>query len=609
MTRQDKAPKGRDVAAAIACLTLMAACGGGRGRERAYVPSPPPAVVTEEAPPSAPDDVGVVVRVRDADRLAGELAALAPAYSAPLRDAPLAANAAVTSLVGSQLSSVIGAHGEVDLVFFRGRETPVASFAVRRDLGARPSGFVVREDAGLHTITPEGPPEGSRLTACALVDALIDAPRRLVCAEDRELLQRSAKYVARTLPAQGLDVDARVTFSRTWLRAYAAGMTEKSASMPPSGARLGPVLLSRLIDDLGEARVDVMFGETDVVIAAVLDFTRRESELTRVLTPKTTPAPPPPAFYALPADSRLALYSRGATAEDLAPLRAAFGGELQTAMVGQGYTVEQATAMREKVEAVLLRGGPFVLAAGVSSALPALGAGPAHGAAPKRAPDAARAALAPWVIVQSEESPEKLIPAVRALVEGAQAAAAARPEAQRSTTPVRPEHVELRIVPLPPALSLPPGALRLEVLSTAQPKGAPRPSIFVVPHKDTTWLGYGEDAGAVADRLRTAFGERKDAPTLASTKEASSLHNEFAFTALTTTLSGVALLTGGRSSPAEMAALTGTLAAIAQGPDHGTQPIIVTSTTAAGAAQATRLSVRARASRETFASIAALIAR
>ena len=439
-------------------------------------------------------------------------------------------------LLGRRLGTVIDLAQPIDVVSIGTKSEPtfVVSMAVKPDAESTlGEGLVLREEGGLvHIAKPDDShADAGRMSACAFTAAAGRATTRLVCASDEASLTASAAYLARNVAAEPLDADARLSLPGKILREKRDGTTK--AIGDAASARLGAALVERFIDEIDRVDADVRVLGSGIEIGLDLRLSGRESILARAVVPRTKPAPPPAAFYRLPADAIVSLYTTGALAEDLAPLRKVLADDLERTLVQDGHLPDKTHALRERIESLVLTGGPLVFAAGIAGgrdgaekALAAIDG--ARAADEARVLGQARSALLPWMMFEVDEPGEKWTQGLRDIVKRGEDVDKTRKPGSKSTTPVDPDgdHVDVKVGALDPALKLPKDTLHLEVLLTPRTKGK-RPTrkghLFVVPRGAATWLGYSEDAAAVASRLRLAIDDTSEAGTLARSTAAATL--------------------------------------------------------------------------------------
>ncbi|MDB4935334.1 MAG: hypothetical protein JWP87_2306 [Labilithrix sp.] len=553
-----KSPPARTVvlSALMLCVSCGAEPGAGRGDRGMGAPlaigpaaaARPAAPAVAEAPPRAPDDLALLMRVADPEQLVRQVAALLPPSAAAAASA-LDPAQVLTLLLGKRLSEVVDLGLPVDVASAgAGDVSFVVSLGVKPDAEPRlAEGLVLHERGGLvHIEKPDDAHlETGRLGACAFTPAAGRATTRLVCASDEAALTSTAAYLARNVAAEPLDVDARFTVPGRFLREKRAGTAAKAIG-DAATEHLGSELVDTFLDEIERIDADVRFVGSGVEIALDLRLSARTSMLGRVIAPRTAPTPPPKAFYRLPGDAIVALHATGALPDDIAPLRKALAEVVEGTLIHDGYQPEKTRALRERLEALLLTGGPLVLGAGVSGgrdgaerALAALDS--------PRGEVQARSALTPWMMIEVDEPAEKWTQGLRDVVRRAEDADKTRKPGSKSSSPRDPDgdHVDLRVGLLDPALKLPKDTLHLEVLIAPRTKGA-RPTrkahLFVVPKGGATWIGYSEDVPAITARLRLALDDTTDAGTLARSTEASSLRTRSAVGAGIVALGAVAYL-------------------------------------------------------------------
>lgn len=543
-------------------------------------PAPP---VRVEAPPRPPDDLALLVRVNDPEQMMREVVSILPPGSAAAVSA-LDPTQLVTLLLGRRLGSVIDLAQPIDVVSIgtRSESTFVVSMAVKQD--AEPKlgeGLVLREEGGLVHI---GKPDDSgadagRISACAFAAAAGRATTRLVCASDEASLDAAAAYLARNVAAEPLDADARLSVPGRILRAKRDGTTK--AIGDAASARLGAAIVERFIDEIDRVDVDLRFLGSGIEIGLDLRLSGRESMLARAIVPRTKPAPPPAAFYRLPADAIVSLYTTGALAEDLAPLRKVLADDLERTLVEDGHLPEKTHALRDRIESLVLTGGPLVFATGIAGgrdgadkALAAIDG--ARTADEARVLGQARSALLPWMMFEVEEPGEKWTQSLRDIVKRGEDVDKTRKPGSKSSVTADPDgdHVDVKVRALDPALKLPKDTLHLEVLLTPRTKGkhpTRKGHLFVVPRGAATWMGYSEDASAIASRLRLAIDDASDAGTLARSTDAATLRARSALGAGLVSPSALPYLAASTTTTADLRAAAKsaarTFGALPRGPD------------------------------------------
>jgi len=608
----------RDVAR-VAAVAFSMACGGGPAPVPAAPASlplgpatvaPAPAPPKAEAAPRAPEDLALLVRVNDPEQLAREILSVLPASAAPAASM-LDPKQLVQVLLGKRLGELVDLTQPIDVASVGREPSFVVSLAVKPEAEARlGDGLVLREEGGLlHVGKPDEGNDGrSPMSACAFTAASGHASTRLVCASDAATLESSARYLARTVASEPFDADARVTLPGRILRDKRDATTR--ALGDAASARLGTALVERFVDEIERVDADLRFAGARVELSFDLRLNGRESMLSRVLVPKSSPAPPPRAFYRLPSDSLLALHTTGALPDDIKALQTALAESVESALVQDGYQASAARAVRERTFGLLLSGGPLVFATGVASgregadrAIAAFESAGSKTPAEAKAEAQLRSALVPWMIAEVEEPPALWTEGLRDLVRRTEEAERTRAAGSKASTPRDPDgnHVDLRIAKLDPAWRLPKDALHLEVLIAARTKGK-RPTrrghLFAVPKESATWLGYSEDAAAITSRLRTAIDSASEIGTLSKSAEAAALRTRPALAAGIGSVAGFGLLAAQRTTYEDLRGLVRTSAHLNALGSRGSEMVIWTAS-ADPSPGSVHVALRVQASRQT----------
>lgn len=418
--------------------------------------------------------------------------------------------------------------------------------------------------------------DGVRLPRCALSAA------RLVCAHDEDTLQATAPYLVTTLGAEPLEHDARVTLPGATIR------NRVHEQAHPAEDRLVIDLVAGLEREIDRIDLDFDLG-ANVESIMTMRLLSRDAPLTRALVPAGRTGPPPADFSRLPSDATLTLFSNGAAAEDLAPLKKTIIDDLQASLESDGYAPAAARASLDELAALFLTGGPFVLAAGVNG-----GDAAAIGALPLAK---MRAALAPWIVAGVPEPAKRWIDGLRALVKKNEEAERSRKKPASPLATRRPDSDDLavRIVPVTAATKLPLDSLHVELRFTPKQKnagGARVAHLWVVPHAEHTWLGYGEDEAGVRERLRAATDDAH--PSKAAPKNMTP-----GLIGGSATTSALALLFARRHDDDQVEAAHARARKIATLPGRGDTPFIASMTT-----NDRRLVVRLRGSKDAAVEIA-----
>jgi hypothetical protein len=354
---------------------------------------------------------------------------------------------------------------------------PDSESLLREKFELRPEGALVHVVKKDHDMTNRTYPE------CALYLG------RLVCAHDEKTLVDSAPYLVTTLAAEPLDHAIRVSVPGTTIRDRDP---DKAA---PEEDRFATELVRGLKREIDRIDVDVDLGATFEATLTVR-LLSREAPLTRALVPSGPIGPPPPAFDRLPSDALLAIWSNGASAEDLAPLKKAIIDDLQSTLESDGYAKEAAKASLDELASLFLTGGPFVLATGKTKTT--------------------------WFVAAVDEPAQRWTNGFRALVKKSDEAERTRKKPANPSARRRPDgdDIAARVVAVPASAKLPPDSLHIELKLTPKKKGVGQIRIahlWVVPQGDRTWIAYGDDDAAVRERVRAARDNSPSTSTRATT--------------------------------------------------------------------------------------------
>ncbi len=527
----------------------------------------------------------MLVRVSDPEQLMREAVSVLPPNAAATVSA-LDPTQLASLVLGRRLAAVIDLGQPIDVVSLGDKSDPtfVVSMAVKQDAEGRlGEGLVLHEEGGLTYVGKPDENHGDmgRMNACAFTAAAGRATTRLICGSDQAAVTATAGYLARNVAAEPLDTDARLSLPGKILREKRESTSK--AIGDAASAKLGKAVVEHLFDDVERIDVDARFLGGGVEIGLDLRLASRESLLARALVLRSKPAPPPPAFLRLPSDAIASFYTTGALAEDLAPLRTMLFDDLERSLVQDGHLPDKTHAVRERIESLVLTGGPLVVAAGIAGgrdgaekALTALDtAGPRDEA---RLLTQARSALVPWFMLEVEEPGEKWTQGLRDIVKRGEDLDKTRKPGSKSSTPADPDgdHVDVKVGTLDPKLDLPKDTLALDVLLTPVTKGrrpARKGHFYVVPRATSTWIGYSEDAPAIASRLRLAVDASNEAGTLARSPEATALRSRSAVGAGLVSASALAYLGAKTTTASELHAAAKSAAKSSGGPSRASDTV------------------------------------
>lgn len=583
-------------------------------------PSAPLAAAKPEALPRPPDDLALLVRITDPQQLKREVVNLLPPSAASMAH-ELEPKDMLARFIGEPLTALVDLNQGIDVASVGGSDIAlVFSLPVKPESEGSIEGVAERDEDGL-ALLPRAPDRpgnrGAReLEACALTSSAGRTSTRLVCAPDEATLRRTAPYLARTVAAEASDADVKLTLPGRVLR----DRTDRTASAmsDAASAQLGGHLVEDLLGEVDRIDGGLRFGGARIELAVDFRFTARTAMLTKIFVPKSVAAPPSPAFHRLPGDAFIALFTTGALADDIAPLRRALADTIEGTLVQDGYPAAKVRELREKIEGLFLTGGPLVFGAGIvggregaEKALTFLESSHTKPADEARAEAQARTAMKPWFMIEVEEGADRWVQGLRDIVRGAEDAEKARKPGSKASTPRDPDgdHVDIHLAAVDAALKLPKDSLHLEVSMVPRTKGS-RPSrkghLFVVPKGGATWIGYSEDVVAITARLRLAIDDTTEAGTIARSTDATALRSKPVLGAGIVSLVGVALMAasttsnGGLRSAGRVASHTAGIGA--KGAD-----IVSWSATSDATPGAVRLSVNGRATRQTVVDVVRML--
>lgn len=551
-----------------------------------------PVVVEKPEPaPPAPKDLELSARITEPTRFFREVVAHLPAGVGA--NIPNAEQVLELGL-GTKVAETVDLTAPIDVASVSSSSSAIfASFAVKADVEGRIAERVpVEERHGLLFVRKDdknGAGMLSRSGTCAFVPPQYAAALRLVCSSEQGAFEETARWLAYRSGAESIDSDVRVTIPG---RAIREGKTGRSAPLVDQASKLGSKVIDDFVAEIAALQLDLRLGAATTDLTGTLRLTQRRSMLANAVVTKTIASPPSPAFYRLPLDSLFALYTTGADAVDLAPLRRTIYGLMEQSLVDDGYLPEKVGAVRTHLESILLTGGPLVVGAGIAGgldraerALAALDAATGtNGVAAAEA--SARAALVPWAMFEVEQDPAVVILSMKGIVKGADEADRTRKPGSATASQAKKDpdgdHVDVRAIPLDAALKLPVGTLALEVVVAPRTKGkhpVRRGKLFVVPKGKATWIGYSEDAPAIATRLRTAIDDTTEVGTLARSKDATDLKSKTGVLTAMTSMAGLAMLAADRGTRDDLLGDARVSARLAALPSKGGNLFTVVGTT------------------------------
>jgi hypothetical protein len=239
-----------------------------------------------------------------------------------------------------------------------------------------------------------------------------------------------------------------------------------------------------LMQDFSGVSLDVSLeGTPEVRLAFALEG---EDPLTSVLLDAPV-APPPAAFFRLPADAEVALFAHAPAAADIAGLRASLLDE-GARFLDEGCTPAETAETRSHLDALLFTGGTVAMAAGFDRRSLE---GAAAAAKDEAALGALEAADRAWFVLGFEEPSARWVENVSWLARHACGPSGTRAKVGKPSA----------------RLGLPAGAVEI-----VEPKSTSGKFTLVVPDgASRTWLAIGDDEAALASHVRVALRGATDA--------------------------------------------------------------------------------------------------
>ncbi|WP_438034509.1 hypothetical protein [Sorangium sp. So ce204] len=619
--------------AALLPIALLTACAGAPAPQRAPVASLPvaprpaaaaPAVAAAQ-PASAPAELAFVLRIAHPKRTWANAAQLLPSSALVFTMGSTDPTKMLEAAVGPDLAEIVDLDRPIDVAFLGTTgDHVVASLSVaEQEVPRLADRFVLKElerHPGLLRVERARnaePDEEAPPWACAFDPGERRDGARLLCSADVEDIETAAAYLVQVVAREPLDADARIELSERTLRqaveeASAAGDADEDDGR--AGA-LGEELAAGFLRDIERLNVDLTWGRADVEVGLTLRFAGRRSPLTLALAPAAAQdAAPPPAFFRLPADTAVAFHTQGASRAELTPLREAVFKALRDDMIDDGYDEARLDQVLDRLETLVLTGGPLVVGAGAKGAAAekALAAYQRDMGAP-RARKAARLALQGWVLASVEEPAQTWISGVKELLQrgdeldrfkrSAPKDGARKDDDDKQNT----THAIVRA----PA-SLPAGTLHVELRSRPLTKDAPpahTTHFYVVPAGQRTWLGISEDDAALVARLRVAVDPGRDEGTLGAAPDMDVLRRRGALAGGLFSLAGLTLLAANGDAPEALDEAAKDLAALAALPARGGVAIPLAVTSEVLGSGGARVDVRVRLTHAGIQDAIALLAR
>jgi hypothetical protein len=444
-----------------------------------------------------------------------------------------------------------------------------------------------------------------------------DGGRRLVCADTIAELDELTPYVTRTLAHSVPLSDVHIEITAALWKQSTGQLASDASPSAQVGYREGQKFLA----DVSTVAIDATLDGATVDGSLTIRFTRGESPITSALLAQSSSAGPPPAAFAfLPDDSGLAIYGRGATAADLAPLRALLDTTiLRTSMEEDGYSSGAIDAVQAAWDRVVLTGGPWIVATGhsVGRARDAL---EAYAGARKTAEaqrKVARASMQGWVLAEADDPATRWIDSIKETLRYDNLGpdkrdASGKPAARSHSHPEWKALTQFRLEPVPAGVDLPPGAAHVAARTRPNPawagahagaKAADAPEIphvthlFVVPDGNRTWFALSEDATLAGTVARSAIARGKAAAGGPARSAASPWEGQPTAMAGSITVAELVMLALGDTSDAELRRSRDVVGAVSTLGEAAVTPLpfwLATSPAAGGAAGGGSATLRAR---------------
>ena len=401
---------------------------------------------------------------------------------------------------------------------------------------------------------------------------------RLVCGE-REAIDALSPYLTRTVTRQKWSSDVHLEVSpaavreplaqvRTMLPVLARNLLGTSS---PALAQIVDAGVNELVDfvgDTGRMVLDAQLGDSGMQTTVKIDYQKSTSLLAKLATSNPQKADvAPPAFWHLPADTDVAMYSKGSDPKLFDHPRELLGNVALEATQGAGMPEAERKAVRDLIVDRMLGlfTGPLVYgkgydAAAVDKAFAARNSfkGPDLGAKDETERVLSEQALG-WHLMQVTEPITKVGPMLKDWAQLWNRPAFAKWAKQQSSAKTV---AQMRIAPAPTGVTLPKDAVHLEIVlprpdieeSVVAPlppslpraagaggKGqAPPPSaplakgkkfprkpivihVIAVPDQGATWIGFGLDGKLLAQKALSALSTAPDAATLGKAPGAEAL--------------------------------------------------------------------------------------
>ncbi len=525
---------------ATGLLILATACGAAPPRPR---PAARPTVVVQASgdkplapdPTGAgavapPDDLGPVTRLRAPATAWPALARIVPAVGEAHDMFAVAPEALLEVFVGRALAASVDLRQPVDIAQIGERDNSgfVVSMALVDLDQARTNlanDFALSRRAGALFLEPRRADANGKLggaAACEIRAARGASPYRLVCGP-RDALPRFGPWLARELAAKPPSADL-------WV-----GMLDISrASFLNEPAPPGASPAERLGRDLGKDifrnmhRFGLGIDVSDRVLHATLDITASTPESAVQLEIQGQPGKatsPPPAFFQLPADAGIALYSLGTERGPVQTAAKPFWHRFVQAMEGE-IDPANAAPLEAELGQLFFTGGPSIFAYGldVDRARPTL-----HHLLEKEQSSVADLshamdAVQGWAVFELDEPAARWTTGLdnidRLGKRTTRPASAGGNGAAAGVTPDKTKTITVKVA-IRPREHLPPGSLHLHNSTAANPAYTPKSpdeapavpyesDLYVAPDGARTWIAWAGRSAVALEKLHTVLAGKRD---------------------------------------------------------------------------------------------------
>jgi len=392
---------------------------------------------------------------------------------------------------------------------------------------------LARVAAGRFRLAPKGSVDIA--ASCELWQGPATVGARMICGKDESTIGKAGPFLLSPAPAGAGSASVHVEMPGPGLRLVLqkADRERKKPSEAQSpeelrGEELGREFVTQTTDAMDALAWDLTLHEKYVELAQEIRFEQSNALFSLLLSGRAGSHPVvPDAFWRLPPDSALAMYSEGA---EPAPLRKAWAETVPRFLSAMNADVEVTAAQNLEIEQVLsstlFRGGGWEFAYGqdLRHAAVALDAPPKplHTQSGKGSKEQARLQqfkeeLNPWFVLGLEDDPSQLLEALRRGVKVSTQTLPPKKSGKAKATPPSPAVEHFSEAPLTSPSALPAGAVHY-VLHTepnkkytppadgSKPAAQPSSShLIAVPEGGQLWIGMAHDEATAVNHLRAVL--------------------------------------------------------------------------------------------------------